>query len=180
METQDKKETQLRSLAEIIATAGRNCEFLLELNKVSIYKITCNSNEAINENYKNFKWSLLTDPVSPFQIIWFSAFRHRWATITALWTDPPPPHMSRSGTYVQERGSTVHTDATTYVEHVPLKENGQHQITFFQAALCCWTPPAAGSQDRTQCCSLPVESIIVKHGRGITSAGGYKEIDALE
>lgn len=90
METQDKKETQLRSLAEIIATAGRNCEFLLELNKVSIYKITCNSNEAINENYKNFKWSLLTDPVSPFQIIWFSAFRHRWATITALWTDPPP------------------------------------------------------------------------------------------
>lgn len=92
----------------------------------------------------------------------------------------PPPHMSRSGTYVQERGSTVHTDATTYVEHVPLKENGQHQITFFQAALCCWTPPAAGSQDRTQCCSLPVESIIVKHGRGITSAGGYKEIDALE
>lgn len=108
METQDKKETQLRSLAEIIATAGRNCEFLLELNKVSIYKITCNSNEAINENYKNFKWSLLTDPVSPFQIIWFSAFRHRWATITALWTDPPPTYVSFGDICARTRQHCTH------------------------------------------------------------------------
>lgn len=93
---------------------------------------------------------------------------------------PPQRHMC-------ENEAALYTDATTYVEHVPLKEGGQLlQSTdhLFQAALCSQPPQqlaAISCQDRTQRCSLPVKSIIVKHGCGTTSAGSYKsENDALE
>lgn len=100
------------------------------------------------------------------------------------YSTPDPPPAARG--HMCENEAALYTDATTYVEHVPLKEGGQllQQITFFKQPFAPGPPPAAGSrscQDRTQRCSLPVESIIVKHWRGITSAGGYKsEMDAME
>lgn len=77
------------------------------------------------------------------------------------YSTPYPP----SGTYVRERGSTVHR-CHNLCGARPIKgwvdSFSNQQITFFQAALCSWTPLAAGShscQDKTQRCSLPVESM---------------------
>lgn len=83
---------------------------------------------------------------------------------------PDPP----GGTCKKE--AALYTDATTYVAHVPSKEGGQLlQSTdhLFSSSPLFLEPPRP--------LRLPVKSITVKHGRGITSTGGYKsEVEALD
>lgn len=148
-------------------------------------KITCKLNEGINKNCKNFKRPLLTDAAM------FHPFRSFGSRLSDTDGPPlqhsgPPRRRCRLGTYVRERGSTVHR-CHNLCGARPIKGGwtaSPINRSLFSSSPLFLDPPAAGShscQDRTQRCSLPVESIIVKQWRGITSAGGYKsDLDAME
>lgn len=94
-----------------------------------------------------------------------------------------------SGTCVCENETTLYTDVTSHVMHIPLKKKGGGWTASpinrspFQTALC--SRPlrqlaAISCQDRTQQSSLPVSPLWsrVSHGSGSTSIRSV--IDAVE
>lgn len=85
-------------------------------------------------------------PVPPFQIVWLSAFRHRWArrysTLDPTPTPTPPP---LGDICVQTRQHCTQMPqlmwSTSHLRRADSFSN--QQITFFQAVLCSWTAPGS-------------------------------------